>query len=149
MAHLTSMENPTMENLSEVRYCPQCSSPLIAVPVLQCAHCGEDVALRCLVYGPRRGKHFAECIDLDIISQGESREEAIGKLQEAMFAYLQTVFNGRPTKGLVLRPSPLSHRIRYHLRSLRHLAYVAFKGGAGKHLLPRNNQTGHVRLSHC
>lgn len=149
MAHQTTMEAEAMENLTEVRYCPECGSPLIAVPVLQCAHCGDEVALRCLTYGPRRGKYFAECIDLDITSQGESPEEAIRKLQEAMFVYIETVFNGRSAKGLVPRFSPLSHRIRYHMRSLMHLLYILFKGRGGKHLLPRNNQASHVRFCHC
>lgn len=139
-----------MESLAEVSYCPECGTPLIAVPVLRCAHCGEEVALKVFTYGPRRGKYFAECIDLDLVTQGDTVEEAIVKVQEAMFGYLQTVFadNGS-TKGLVLRPSPLSHRLRYYFRSLSHRLYTLFRGRKSRHLLPHSEKSSNIRLSHC
>jgi len=149
MQHLTATEGLAMPNLTEVRYCPECGSPLISVPVLVCAHCGEEVALRCFTYGPRNGRYFAECIDLDLISQGQSVEEAIGKLQEAMFGYLETVYNGKPTGGLVPRLSPFSHRLRYHLRAASHRIHSLLAGRRAKHLLPRNDQTVRIRFSHC
>ena len=139
-----------MESLAQVSHCPECGTPLIAVPVLRCAHCGEELALKSFTYGPHRGKYFAECIDLDLITQGDTVEEAIGKLQEATFGYLETVFaNEGSTKGLVLRPSPLSHRLRYDLRALWHRLYTLFRGRRSRHLLPHSERSSNIRLSHC
>src|ERR1019366_9850433 len=146
--HPTKVEDLHMQDLTQIRRCPECGHPLIASPVLECAHCGEQITLRCFTYGPRRGRYFAECIDLDLISQGNSPEEAIGKLQEAMFSYIETVFDGQSTKGLVLRLSPLSHRLHYHLRVIGHWLSGLLTGRHRKHLMPLSDRSS-VRLSHC
>lgn len=124
------------EDLREVNHCPQCGSPLIKVPVLTCTHCGEEVALRSFVYSPRRGQYLAECIDLDLISQGYTPEEAIGRLQEAMVGYLRAAFDGESTRGLVLRPSPLSRQLRYYAHRAFRKAMNLFHRRHGRHLLP-------------
>jgi hypothetical protein len=73
--------------------------------------------LRCYWY--RSGApYYAECIDLDLIARGDSGEEAIGKLQEAVYGYLAVAFRGDSTKGLVPRRSPLSQRLHYHAQRL-------------------------------
>lgn len=100
----------------QVRHCGLCGAPIINEPKLKCAHCGERVRLRCYSY-LRQGRWYAECIDLDLISRGESQDEAIGKLQEAMYGYLQVAFEGNQ-KGLVMRRSPFSHRLRYRFHRL-------------------------------
>src|SRR3989304_6818802 len=141
-------EKATMKGLQEVRHCPQCGAALICVPVLSCAPCGEERPLRCYTYSPRPGQQCAECIDLDLLSQGSTREQAIGKLQEAMFSYLEAAFDGESTKGLVLRPSPLSHRIRYHYHNLLCWIQGRLQRQHGKHLLPKIADTGKQRLSH-
>lgn len=69
----------------------------------------------------RRGScYFAECVDLDLISRGQTQDEAIGKLQEAMYGYLSQAFQG-DARNLILRPSPFSHRLRYLLYRLAEL----------------------------
>ncbi len=68
---------------------------------------------RCIVYR-RHGAFLAECIDLNLIVRAKTIEEAIESLKPAISGYLKTAFSG-PIEGLVPRPSPLSHRIRYHL----------------------------------
>ena len=118
-----------VRDLRHVRHCVLCGRPLIAAPKLKCAHCGERIRLRCLSYR-RSGQYFAECIDLDLISRGETQEEAIGKLQEAMYGYLKVAFEG-DTKGLILRRSPFSHRLRYHLQRLAERI-----AGHRKHFMP-------------
>lgn len=133
-----------MRSLQVVRHCPECGSPLIVVPVLTCAHCGEDVPLRSFAYSIGPGQYLAECIDLDLTSQGATAEEAIGKLQEAMFSYLEVAFEG-PTKGLVLRPSPLSHRLRYYL----HCLASRWASRHAKHLLPGGSELHKQRMCHC
>jgi predicted RNase H-like HicB family nuclease len=134
--------------LRKVHHCPQCGSLLIGVPVLKCAHCGSQMPLRAFVYNPEPGLYIAECIDLDILSQGKSPEEAVSKLQEAMFSYLAAAFDGTSTKGLVPRPSPLSHRLRYHWHHLVNRVKGFFLGRHNKHLMPCGSDAQNVRFSH-
>jgi predicted RNase H-like HicB family nuclease len=64
------------------------------------------------------GTYFAECVDLDLLTQGASPEEAITKLQQQTVSYLEIAFSGK-IEGLVLRKSPLSHRIRYRMHCMK------------------------------
>ena len=105
-------ESESETDLRQVERCRYCGEPLIAVPVLACGHCNSEYTLRAFYY-TKDNKYIAECIDLDLLTQGDSPEQAIGKLQEAMFGYLPVAFDGDPT-GLVLRPAPLSHRLHYY-----------------------------------
>ena len=103
--------------IEQVVYCPGCGTALIKVPLLRCANCNANLVLRAFTYRTKRG-YVAECIDLNLATQGATEAEAISKLQVAMFGYLDTVFDGTSTDGLVLRPSPLWNRIRYHLHRM-------------------------------
>lgn len=70
--------------------------------------------LRCFAWCSSEGVYFAECIDLDIAIRAKNPQEAYQKLQDAMLGYLKVVIEGGPTDGLITRPAPLSHRLRYH-----------------------------------
>lgn len=85
----------------------------------------KPLFLRCVVYCKRPGHYLAECIDLDITVRGDTPEAASASLKEAILGYLSVVFTGTE-KGLIPRPSPLSHRIRYHFFALR--AALSFIG---------------------
>lgn len=135
--------------LRQVHHCPSCGQILIAVPVLACADCGRQYHLRAYFYSPRPHQFIAECVDLDLLTQGNSPEQAVGKLQEAMASYLRTAFEGGSTNGLVLRPSPLSHRLRYRWHCWVKRAAEIFTRRHRKHLLPRGPESESVRLSHC
>ena len=63
--------------------------------------------------------YVAECIDLNLIAEGRTLEQAIACLQEAVAGYLTVAFEG-DINGLVPRPSPLVHRLRYHCHSTDH-----------------------------
>jgi predicted RNase H-like HicB family nuclease len=143
-------EEKKLASLREVARCACCGNPMIKVPVLECGHCGETVPLRAFCYKTSRG-YVAECVDLNLMSQGRTKDEAISSLQEAMFSYLDVVFDGGPTEGLILRLSPLSHRIRYHLHDWYHSARGFLKrGGRHRHLMPKSESNqGHQRLCHC
>jgi len=147
----TSQKEPPLvtteaEDLQKVERCPHCGEPVIHVPALTCGRCKQAHALRCTTYR-REGLFIAECIDLDLLSQGETEEEAIGKLQEAMFSYLEVACDG-DMKGLVLRPSPFSHRLRYQL--LRFIpARLALLLGKGSHFLLKTSDLGNQHFSHC
>ena len=127
-----AQESVVPADAKDVAHCPKCGRPIIAAPVLQCAHCGQLHPLRCFFYQGGPGVYVAECVDLDLISEGESPEQAIGRLQEAMSGYLSVVFDGGATAGLMLRPSPLPHRLRYYWHRLLERAAVL----RHKHFIP-------------
>jgi len=135
-------------DLREVPHCPVCGRPLIRVPVLTCARCGEERRLRCFVYQWAPEQFVAECIDLDLLSQGITAEEAIGKLQEAVHSYLEVAFEGE-TKGLVLRRSPVSHRLRYHAHCFRERLRDLFRRQHGRHFILTSVADRTHRFSHC
>lgn len=146
---MIATQRTSVSPMREVRHCPDCGSPLIAVPVLKCAHCGSEIIPRCFVYSPGPGRHIAECVDLDLLSQGNTPEEAIGRLQEAMDGYLKVVFEGGSTRGLVLRPSPLSRRLRYLVYRLLCAFYSVVKRRHARHVLPNSPDIQNLRFSHC
>ena len=117
----------TAAGRNEVHRCPGCGTLIIKVPALQCLDCGTVHPLRAFHY-KSGSTYVAECVDLDLISEGSTPASAIERLQQAMVGYLSVAFEG-DTKGLVLRPSPVSHWIRYYWhvvkrRILRHDAHV-------------------------
>mgnify|MGYP001577242053 FL=1 len=138
----------TPDRLREVSRCPGCGAPLIRVPVLACTRCEEKHPLRCFTY-MHGDRHIAECIDLDLLAQGNTVEEAIGKLQEAMFGYLEVAFSGESTEGLVLRKSPLSHRLRYHLHRLRFAIPRHARRRSTHYVLPTSKLFEGQSFSHC
>jgi len=83
------------------------------------------------------GRHIAECVDLDILSQGSTPQQAIAALQEAMAGYLEAALDGGSTKGLVLRRSPLTHRLRYRLHSLSSRFRELVGRRHSRHVLPK------------
>jgi len=130
--------------MARVTHCPSCGDPLIGVPVLTCAHCGAERPLRAFYYKAKEG-YIAECVDLDLLTQGKTPEEAIKRLQEAMYGYLQVAFSGESTKGLVLRLSPLSRRLRYYAYRL----LSRFTSKRHQHLMMPNDPLGKHKLCHC
>ncbi len=107
---------------SEVHACEKCGEPLITAPALECERCGAIIRLHCFARRVSADCYVAECIDLDISAEGETLKEAIGGLQDAMQGYLNVVLDNRDpnTVGIVLRPSPLTHRIRYYFDYAKH-----------------------------
>ena len=137
--------NVPPESIGEVRRCASCGGPIISCPVLQCSHCGELRPLRCFCYQAEQNLFVAECVDLDLISEGDTPERAIGGLQQAMHGYLCVAFDG-DVEGLILRPSPISHRLRYHWYGLKDRLRRAFSGES-QHFAPIASTTW--RFSHC
>jgi hypothetical protein len=134
------------EELRTVHRCEKCGEYLIATPLLQCSH-GYILPLRCFWY--RKGKAvYAECLDLDIITKGATPEEAIGRLQEDMYWYIQTVLSGGSSEGLIPRPAPWRSWVRYYLHlSGRRLLWLFSKHDKdGTHEI---TALGVNRLSRC
>jgi hypothetical protein len=68
-------------------------------------------------WSPSPGVYLAECIDLNIVVRGSSPRDSMEKIKDAIIGYLQVVSEG-DEKGLLPRPSPFSHRLRYRWYSL-------------------------------
>ena len=128
----------------EVRYCPECGSPVFAAPTLKCAKCGEVFPLRAFLYRSH-GRYIAECIDLYLLAQAETADDAIRKLQEETYGYLKVAFEGK-TNGLVLRPSPLSHRLRYRFQCFVRSRRWRHKK---RHMTWHFDETPQLHISHC
>ena len=116
------VESAPVSQGSGVHYCEHCGLPTIAAPTLQNAEDGSLLQLRCFVRRGSPNYYIAECIDLDISSEAETPEAAIAGLQDAMKGYLLVVLDGLGTDEApsVLRPSPLSHRIRYSFECMKY-----------------------------
>ena len=78
--------------------------------------------LRCYAEG-REGKWEANCLDLDIAVQGDTFEEVFQSLSAAVVLYLKSV-DSLPEgqrRNLLVRPSPLSVRLRFIGLAMRSL----------------------------
>lgn len=135
----------TFRALREVRRCGGCGSILFAVPVIVCGCCGKEMNIRCFTY-KSRSRYYAECLNFNLLSRGESVEEAVARLQETMYSYVKTAFQGS-TKGLIPRRAPLSHWIRYYLHTFAGwLRYRLIKG----HIRHRDfEEVETFRFQHC
>ena len=98
--------------------------------------------LRCYVCRINSNVWIAECVDLDLIVKNRTPELAISNLRDSIRGYLNTVVAGEGAiTGLIPRPSPLSHRLRYRwfllkavlLRSQRN--FRSFECSAAESLL--------------
>ena len=78
----------------------------------------NGLVLRCIVFKHKQNEYTAECIDLDLMVRGKNPHEALRSLRHAIVGYLNVALAG-DTAGLVPRPSPFSHRARYHVFALR------------------------------
>jgi hypothetical protein len=94
----------------------------------------KNLVLRCMVYPNKPNEYTAECIDLDMMARGGTPEEAFCSLKGAIHGYLHVAYQGDP-KGLVPRPSPLSHRAKYHWFALQAAFGLGFSGASRKFLL--------------
>ncbi len=137
-----SIQEIRMTDLRTVHKCDNCGELMIATPLIQCAHCGTALPIRCFTF--KAGSRFyAQCLDLNLISRGETEEEAIGRLQESMFGYVMAAFDGDP-KGLVPRRAPLASWARYYVHELRQL----FRRGR-THTQVHFEVPNAPKLSHC
>lgn len=85
----------------------------------------ERLVLRVRGYGRRtnRGTWIAACIDLDLIVERSSIEEAKAALREQICSYIKAVVDTDDKESihrLLDRPAPLSERIKYYSACLLH-----------------------------
>jgi predicted RNase H-like HicB family nuclease len=132
-------------DLRQVRRCPHCGDLMFRKPVIACGHCGRVMPLRCYAY-KSGAKYYAECLSLNLISRGETQEEAVGRLQEAMFLHVNTAFDG-DTKGLIPRRAPLLRWLRYWAHAFAE--WITTYKNHRRHGADDLNDLGVTTLSHC
>lgn len=113
------------EAIETVHNCPCCGAPNIMVPTLKCAHCDKELDVKAFVY-ERRGVFYGECVTLNLVSRGSTQEDAIRRLQIAMFSYVHVVLsNEKSCVGLIPRRAPFASWMRYYMHVLRaRLSYL-------------------------
>lgn len=94
----------------------------------------DGLVLRCIVFQSKPREFTAECIDLDLMVRGQSTHDALGSLRDAINGYLAVACEG-DIAGLVPRPAPLSHRLRYNLFALRAAFSIRIHGAQRSFLL--------------
>jgi predicted RNase H-like HicB family nuclease len=145
---------PLSEDLEEaietVRSCPCCGSPTIMVPSLVCKHCNEEIDIKAFVY-EQRGVFYGECVTLNLLSRGDTQEEAIRRLQIAVFSYIHVVLSREESSaGLIPRRAPLTSWVRYYQHVLG--ARITNLFGGKYQLATKVFQTplgGESRIVHC
>lgn len=142
----TQRQSTPETDVREVRRCPGCGEIMFLKPLIQCGDCGAQLPLRCLSYKSGRW-HYAECLDLNLLSRGRSAEEAVSRLQEQMFTYVATAFEG-DLSGLIPRRAPFASWLRYYGRMLRENIWCMFHRHP-RHLQGDFHDTGAKILSHC
>jgi hypothetical protein len=130
MGECTPVSAPILEGGS-APLCPDCGHPML--PAGLESDEGSDLRFRCFVRkGGERG-YIAECVDLDLAAESDTWDGAVSGLHDAIVGYLMVVLDGVETEQAVpqtiLRPSPLSHRIRYHVGYWRNRLIRLLSGG--------------------
>jgi hypothetical protein len=107
----------------------------VAAPQSSGPHLTKSVTtkVRCFVYAVNSKCYRAECIDLDVVAEGKTEREARRGLRDAMMGYLTVVCDGqlsldadeKAIRKLIVRPSPMSHRIHYYVGKMRQILQQA------------------------
>ena len=90
----------------------------------------KGLIFRCVIFPNATKEYSAECIDLDILAYGKTQYDAWRSLKSAIVGYLDVAL-GDDIAGLVPRPAPFSHRMRYHYYALR----AGFTAGTRRNFL--------------
>jgi hypothetical protein len=76
----------------------------------------KSFSFRCFFYHQKStGMFVAECIDLDLMVKARKPNKAMRELRDAVYGYVQVALESDLDGALIPRPSPLSHRLHYHV----------------------------------
>lgn len=149
LPEIANAKRPSMtkEVLRTVVRCQECGRYLIGTPVLQNQH-GHILPIRCYYYR-KGGVFYAECLDLDLVTRGQTPEEAIGRLQEDMWWYVDTVLSGGSSERLIPRKASFWNWVRYYAHLIVRRLY-SFLSGHNKTTPERRiSSVGPIKLSRC
>ena len=77
----------------------------------------ENLTLRCYGYQTLENKWVVKCIDLALVVEEDTIEEAKKSLEDSVVGYINTVIETNDKESiprLLKRKSPLSDRLHYH-----------------------------------
>jgi hypothetical protein len=115
------------ELIQEVRRCPGCGRPMLFAPHLKCEDCNAEVSLKWQLY-KKGSSYYAECLTLDLLSMGATPDEAVRRLQVAIYSYVTTVLSSsESSEGLIPRPAPFSSWVRYYFSNALYAVKCRFR----------------------
>ncbi len=85
-----------------------------------------DTTFRCYVYKKSEDRYLADCLDLTLMGEGATMDEAIADLREVILGYLEAVKAKGWEKDLVPRRAPLYRWIRFYKHLVRHILKAIF-----------------------
>jgi predicted RNase H-like HicB family nuclease len=112
------------DDVLEVKRCETCGEIMFLTPMLKCSHCGQIYRLHCHSYKQGEG-FYAECLNLNLLARGNTQEEAVARLQEQMFTYVDAALSG-DVQGLIPRQAPLASWIGYYAHRIKNFVIRLF-----------------------
>ena len=82
-----------------------------------------DSTFRCYVYKEAEGHYVADCLDLTLMGEGKTMDDAIAELREAVLGYLEAVYAKGWEEDLIPRHAPLYRWVEFY----KHLASYILK----------------------
>jgi len=82
-----------------------------------------DSTFRCYVYKEAEGHYIADCLDLTLMGEGKTMDDAIAELREAVLGYLEAVYAKGWEEDLIPRRAPLYRWVEFY----KHLASYILK----------------------
>jgi hypothetical protein len=86
---------------------------------------------RCYAYREKEKHYIARCLDLLLIGEGATMENAVSELNEIILGYLESVRATRLEQQLIPRPYRFSVWLDFYARLLLHTLKTLFGRGSG------------------
>jgi len=86
----------------------------------------DDDTFRCYVYKESEGHYIADCLDLTLMGEGTTMDEAIAELREAVLGYLEAVYAKGWEEDLIPRRAPLYRWVEFYKRLAVHTLKAIF-----------------------
>ena len=87
---------------------------------------------RCYVYKAAPERYLADCLDLTLMGEGATPQQAMADLEETILGYLEAVYASGEKDAFIPRRAPLYRWLRFYkhllLNSLRALFALHFDG---------------------
>ena len=85
-----------------------------------------DNTFRCYVYKESEGHYIADCLDLTLMGEGTTMDEAVADLREAALGYLEAVHDLGWEEDLIPRRAPLYRWVEFYKRLVLHALKAIF-----------------------
>ncbi len=86
----------------------------------------DDNTFRCYVYRESEGHYIADCLDLTLMGEGTTMDEAVADLREAALGYLEAVHDLGWEEDLIPRRAPSYRWVGFYKRLASHTLKAIF-----------------------